>query len=88
MDFKLLQKVVDELNSTNSTNDKKVILAKYKNDEFIKKVLDKKYTFEFCGSYRRQKNTSNDIDILITSKETGNLNNIIESLKEKNQMKF
>jgi len=39
MDFKLLQKVVDELNSTNSTNDKKVILAKYKNDEFIKKVL-------------------------------------------------
>ena len=53
--------------------------------EFIKKVLDKKYTFEFCGSYRRQKNTSNDIDILITSKDTGNLNNIIESLKEKNQ---
>ena len=39
MDFKLLQKVVDELNSTNSTNDKKIILAKYKNDEFIKKVL-------------------------------------------------
>jgi DNA ligase-1 len=39
MDFKLLQKVVDELNSTNSTNDKKVILEKYKDDEFIKKVL-------------------------------------------------
>jgi hypothetical protein len=39
MNFKLLQKVVDELNSTNSTNDKKVILEKYKNDEFIKKVL-------------------------------------------------
>ena len=39
MDFKLLQKVVDELNSTNSTNDKKVILEKYKNNEFIKKVL-------------------------------------------------
>lgn len=39
MDFKLLQKVVDELNSTNSTNDKKVILAKYKDDDFIKKVL-------------------------------------------------
>jgi len=38
-DFKFLQKVVDELNSTNSTNDKKVILEKYKNDEFIKKVL-------------------------------------------------
>lgn len=39
MDFKMLRKVVDELNSTNSTNDKKVILEKYKNDEFIKKVL-------------------------------------------------
>ena len=39
MDFKLLQKVVDELNSTNSTNDKKIILAKYKDDDFIKKVL-------------------------------------------------
>lgn len=39
MDFKLLRKVVNELNSTNSTNDKKVILAKYKDDDFIKKVL-------------------------------------------------
>ena len=38
-DFKLLRKVVDELNSTNSINDKKVILEKYKHDEFIKKVL-------------------------------------------------
>jgi len=35
----LLRSVVDELNSTNSTNDKKVILEKYKNDEFIKQVL-------------------------------------------------
>jgi DNA ligase-1 len=39
MNLKLLRSVVDELNSTNSTNDKKVILEKYKNDEFIKKVL-------------------------------------------------
>jgi len=39
MNLKLLRSVVDELNSTNSTNDKKVILEKYKNDEFIKQVL-------------------------------------------------
>lgn len=39
MDFKLLQKVVDEINSTNSTNDKKAILSKYKDNDFIKKVL-------------------------------------------------
>jgi len=39
MNFELLNNVVNELNSTNSTNDKKEILSKYKNDEFIKKVL-------------------------------------------------
>jgi len=38
-DFSLVQKVVDELNSTNSINDKKEILAKYANNEFLKKVL-------------------------------------------------
>jgi DNA ligase-1 len=38
-DFPLLQKVVGELNATNSTNDKKLILEKYKSNEFIKKVL-------------------------------------------------
>jgi DNA ligase-1 len=38
-DFKLLKTVIDELNSTNSTNDKKEILSKYKDAEFVKKVL-------------------------------------------------
>ena len=37
--FDRLLQAVTELNSTNSINDKKVILAKYKDDEFIKKVL-------------------------------------------------
>ena len=38
-DFHKLNEAVKALNSTNSSNDKKVILAKYKNDEFITKVL-------------------------------------------------
>ena len=38
-DFKQLQMIVNELNSTNSTNDKKEILSKYKTNEFLKKVL-------------------------------------------------
>ena len=37
--FQLLRQMVDELNSTNSINDKKEILSKYKNDEFIQQVL-------------------------------------------------
>lgn len=34
-----LRTMVDDLNSTNSINDKKAILDKYKNNEFLKKVL-------------------------------------------------
>jgi DNA ligase-1 len=37
--FQLMAQIVDELNSTNSTNDKKEILSKYKSNEFLKKVL-------------------------------------------------
>jgi DNA ligase-1 len=67
MDFKLLQKVVDELNSTNSTNDKKVILEKYKDDEFIKKVLY--YTYNPFYQYyvtptTLEKNYSDDLGTL------------------------
>jgi DNA ligase-1 len=67
MNFKLLQKVVDELNSTNSTNDKKVILEKYKNDEFIKKVLY--YTYNPFYQYyvtpaTLEKNYSDDLGTL------------------------
>ena len=40
MNFKLLQQLVDELNSTNSMNDKKDILSKPEyNDQFIKDVF-------------------------------------------------
>jgi len=34
-----LRVIVDDLNSTNSTNEKKDILTKYKNNEFLKQVL-------------------------------------------------
>lgn len=34
-----LRVIVDELNSTNSTNDKKVILSKYKDNTFFKQIL-------------------------------------------------
>ena len=38
-----------------------------------KKLNDnEKYLFEFCGSYRREKDTSGDIDILIS--KNGHLN--------------
>ena len=47
-DFQLLRLMVDELNSTNSINDKKEILSKY-DDEFIKKVIYYTYnpTFQY-----------------------------------------
>ena len=40
MNFELLKKLVNELNSTNSTNDKKAILSRPEyNDDFIKQVF-------------------------------------------------
>ena len=47
-DFQLLRLMVDELNSTNSINEKKEILSKY-DDEFIKKVIYYTYnpTFQY-----------------------------------------
>ena len=47
--------------------------------------LDKNYIFEICGSYRREKPTSGDIDILITKQGEINhheLNDIIKILKK------
>lgn len=62
MNLKLLRSVVDELNSTNSTNDKKVILEKYKNDEFIKQVLY--YTYNpFYQYYVTPDNLEKNYDI-------------------------
>jgi DNA ligase-1 len=66
-DFKQLQMVVDELNSTNSTNDKKEILSKYKTNEFLKKVLY--YTYNPFYQYyvtpdNLEKNYDLDLGIL------------------------
>jgi len=53
-----------------------------------KKLKEKnQYIFEFCGSYRREKDTSGDIDVLISKKGTldpdfNYLENIIKLLKE------
>jgi DNA ligase-1 len=38
-DFETLSRLIDELNSTNSINEKKLILSRFSNNEFIKKVL-------------------------------------------------
>lgn len=39
MEFNRLRQMVDELNSSNSVNDKKAVLLKYKDDEVIKRIL-------------------------------------------------
>ena len=65
--FKMLRKVVDELNSTNSINDKKDILSKYKDDEFIRKVLYYTYnpTFQYYVTPENlEKNYSDDLGTL------------------------
>jgi len=54
--------------------------------KFITKIVDKKYIFSICGSYRRGKDMSNDIDILFTMKEKNSNNNlkiIIDELNDK-----
>jgi len=54
--------------------------------EYIYEVfekLDPNIVFDICGSFRRKKPTSNDIDLLVTSYENKNiLNKIINKLKE------
>ena len=54
-------------------------------NKLIKKTVDKKYIHEICGSYRRAKDMSNDIDVLFTMKEykgTDNLKTIIDELTQ------
>lgn len=59
--FDLLRKVVDELNLSNSSNDKKDILIKYKDNIFIKKVLF--YTYNpFFQYYVTPKNLEKNYD--------------------------
>ena len=61
-DFKQLQMIVNELNSTNSTNDKKEILSKYKTNEFLKKVLY--YTYNpFYQYYVTPENLEKNYDL-------------------------
>lgn len=55
-------------------------------NKLIAKTVDKKYIYEICGSYRRGKETSNDIDVLFTmkdSKDNDNLMIIIRQLSDK-----
>ena len=64
----------------------------------LKKVFNDmktNYIFELCGSYRREKATSNDIDVLITKKGKNDINhleyivNILKSkIKYNNNKKF
>jgi DNA polymerase/3'-5' exonuclease PolX len=56
-------------------------IREYIYDVFEK--LDPNIVFDICGSFRRKKPTSNDIDLLVTSYENKNiLNKIINKLKE------
>ena len=48
--------------------------------KFLKNVIDDKYFFEICGSYRRGKLISSDIDVLISTKESKK-NNFINIIK-------
>jgi DNA polymerase/3'-5' exonuclease PolX len=53
-------------------------------DIFIHKIInkfDKKFNITICGSYRRKKNTSSDIDILITHPDIKKINGIFNSHK-------
>jgi DNA polymerase/3'-5' exonuclease PolX len=61
----------------------KSIISKFNKKE----KKNSKYIFEICGSYRRQKPTSGDIDVLVSKfgdldDEENYLENIISSLKE------
>jgi DNA ligase-1 len=84
-DFKILRQMVDELNSTNSTNDKKDILSKYKDNEFLKKVLYYTYnpTFQFYVTPENlEKNYNNDLKV---SKQLyGHLFQLLDDLRERN----
>ena len=57
-------------------------------NKILSKIIKKPYIYEICGSYRREKLTSGDIDVLITIPDKKNvsdishLSSIVEKLKE------
>jgi DNA ligase-1 len=82
--LQLLKQMVDELNSTNSINEKKDILAKYKNDEYLKKVLY--YTYNPFYQYyvtpaNLEKRYSDDLGA--TSKLYTNLIELLDDLRNR-----
>jgi DNA polymerase/3'-5' exonuclease PolX len=59
--------------------------------EYITKLINKKYPeyiITFCGSYRRGKSTSNDIDVLITNKNKVNRKHLTTIVNELRDDKF
>jgi len=81
-DFQLLRLMVDELNSTNSTNDKRDILSKY-DDEFIKLVIYYTYnpTFQYYVTPDNlEKNYSNDLGKVV---KYSDLFELLDALKSR-----
>lgn len=93
-EFDVLQKFIDESNTTNSTNEKVEILIKYKDNEFIKNVLLYTYTgfkqyyvkssnlkknYKLCSAFPKYSNLFKLLDALDERKITGH-----EAIKEIN----
>lgn len=56
-------------------------------NSMLEEILNNKYIYNICGSYRRGKKKSNDIDVLISiikENKKNNLKIIIDKLKERN----
>lgn len=83
-EFRELRTMVDDLNSTNSINDKKAILDKYKNNEFLKRVLY--YTYSpFIQYYVTPDNLEkryND-DLCTTTKMYTDLFTLLNDLRDR-----